>query len=192
MNRVEPAVPSTFEAIYGALFRPKATFLGQAPPMRAGMLVLVVFGIITALNASHGKPGLVVLALVTSLGWLFWSWLVVSIGLYLVSRALYKRGEFKRLGAAVALAYTPWLLAGPSQVLQGLGKGGFGASMILILLIALWALRLLVLGVRGAVNLTPRQSVWALVAMELLAVALPTAWLLLSGLTLCLAAMQAI
>jgi hypothetical protein len=174
---------SALDFIYGAFFRPRETFIQQSPTLRAAVAVVLLVGMVSAFDMTGGKEGLLPIALLTALGWLIWSWLGVSAGVFLVVRAFYRRGEFHSLCAAVGLAMAPWILLGPVHVLYHFGVVGAVLATICVIGLFIWWLRLVVLAVRGAGELSARQALWALAATEIMAISLPLAWVVLMSLS---------
>ena len=171
---------SILESFYGALFRPRSTFLQPLPMGAAGLVVLGV-GLVWAFIGGGGDPDLLPLSLFASLGWIVWSWLGLSISFFLVARVLYDKGDFYDLCAGVGLAFAPLLLAGPAAVLERLGSHGPQLAAAVDVALMVWSLRLVLLAIRGGARLTGAQAVWTLAATELIAVGLPVAWLLLAS-----------
>lgn len=184
--------PAALDALYGALFRPRSTFAAPLPSLRPAAALVLLVSIIWAFELTHGQARLLPLALLTALGCVLWGWLGMSAGLFLVTRGLYRRGEFHPICAAVGLALAPWLLLGPITVLAHLGKPGEAAAAVGSLLLFVWWLRLLLLGVRGAAGLTGGQALWTLIATELIAVAVPVVAMVLGTLAMGLAIAQAV
>ncbi|MDB5099342.1 MAG: hypothetical protein JWM80_3763 [Cyanobacteria bacterium RYN_339] len=177
---------TTLEVLYGTLFRPNETLEHHATP-RAAAVALLLVGVISAFGLAAGKPDLLPFAFFVALGWVVWVWLASSAGLFLASRALYRKGEFQPISTAVGLAMTPWILVGPVQVLLKLGLPGKALAAVCYLAISVWWLRLLLIGLRRSTGLDGSQALWALVTAELLAVAVPMGWLVLAELSTFLA-----
>lgn len=169
---------STLDVLYGTFFRPNETFAHHATGRAAGVVLLLV-GVVWAFGLAAGQPGLLPFALFVALGWVVWLWLASSAALFLTARTLFRTGEFGPISVAVGLAMAPWMLAGPAHVLAKLGLPGQALAAVAMLGLGIWWLRLMLIGLRGATGLTGMQALWAFVAAELLAVAIPTGWLVL-------------
>src|SRR5690349_9073492 len=116
MNDAAAPPPSSLEVLYGALFRPRETFLQTRPDFRSACLIAVLVAVVSAFGMAGGNAGLLPLAFITSLGLTVIGWLVMAGGLFVAGRILYHRGEFEDLAGAVGASLAPWLLLGPIEV----------------------------------------------------------------------------
>lgn len=172
----------TLDVLYGTFFRPTATLAEHATPRAAAVAILLV-GVVWGFSLAAGQPQLLAFGFFVALGWVLWLWLASSTGLFLAARALYRTGEFQPISSAMGLAMLPWILVGPLHVLSKLGTPGMALAAVGYLALSIWWLRLLLIGLKGATGLSGSQAVWAMVAAELLAVAVPMGWLLMAELT---------
>lgn len=163
---------STLDTYYQVLFRPRSAF-AEPRSFGAGTLTLLLVAAVSALGVG-GTDGtglwLVFLAIAATL---LGSWLILGGIAYLLARAWHAPVEPGPFYAALALAFLPWLLAAPLDVVGQWGPVGAAIAGVGGLAVFVWWLAELVLAGRGAAQLGTGRAIGVLLLSAVLPWILP-------------------